>query len=115
MFEEAFPEYMHQTTYKTKLPWLLNGLRASIKRKHELRNIYYKNPCQENELIYKTHNKRASLMRIAEWNYYEEQLDLNNYDIRKSWKPLKEIVGRNGKFENLSNGYNVNGTINKIL
>ena len=22
MFEEAIPEYMHQTTYKTRIPWL---------------------------------------------------------------------------------------------
>ena len=48
MFEEAFPEYMHQTTYKTRLSWLSSCLRASIKRKHDLRNIYDQNPSQEN-------------------------------------------------------------------
>ena len=39
MFEEVFPEYMHQTTYKTSLPWLSNGLRASVKW---LESIYKK-------------------------------------------------------------------------
>ena len=45
-------------------------------------NIYDKNPSQENEIIYKTHhNKMTTLMRTAEQNYYEEQLDLNNYNL----------------------------------
>ena len=97
LFEEAFPEYMHQTAYKAKLPWLSNGLRASIKRNNELLNIYDKNPCQENKLIYKTHhNKLTSLMRTAERNYYEAQIDL-----RKYWKTMKELDGKNGKFEYL--------------
>ena len=50
-------------------------------------------------------------MRTAGGNYYEEQLDLNNYDLRKSWENPEELVGKNGKFENISNEYNVNGTI----
>ena len=56
--------------------------------------------------MYKTSNHKCNTAR-----------NLNNYDLRKSWKTLKEIVGKNfknyknGKFEKLSNEYNVNGTI----
>ena len=84
MFEECFPEKQFKITYKNRRPWVTNDLRDSISQKHKLRDEYKSHPTQEN-FIQKHKNK----------NYYEEQLELNNKDLRKSWKTIKTIIGKN--------------------
>ena len=83
MFEEAFPE--------------------CIKRKHAPRNIIDTNPINSREEIIDKihHNKLTSLGLTAERNYFEEQFDINKYDLRKSWKTLER---ENSKYENNVNG-----------
>ena len=38
-----------------------------------------------------------SLQRKAERNYYKEQLEINEHDLRKSWNVIKDIIGKEGK------------------
>ena len=45
----------------------------------------------------KTRNKVISLQRKAERNYYKEQLEINEHDLRKSWNVIKDIIGKEGK------------------
>ena len=110
MFEESFPEISFEIKYNNRLPFVTRGLRLSIERKHKLRQIFEKNSTTENEIVYKTHrNKLTSLMRIAERNYFEEQLELNKQDIRKSWKTIKDIIGKNNNVTNSTMNYFING------
>ena len=45
----------------------------------------------------KIRNKVISLQRKAERNYYKEQLEINEHDLRKSWNVIKGIIGKEGK------------------
>ena len=75
---------------------MTNGLRASIKRKHDLLDQLEKSPTEEKIQTYKKFkNKLTSLMRNVERQYYEDQLELYRNDMRKSWKVIKEIIGKN--------------------
>ena len=50
-------------------------------------------------------------MRTAERNFYHEQLELNNQDLRKSWKIIKVIIGKNNNPSNGPIEFEVNGCI----
>ena len=58
-------------------------------------NKFEKNPTEENKLLYKRHRIfLTTLMRDTERLYHENQLELNKHDLRKSWKIMKEIIGK---------------------
>ena len=94
----SFPENHIKIKYNNRLPYLTNGLRKSIERKHVLKHIYTKTPSERNLLNCKIfNNKLTSLLRKREQEYIEEQLDIHKTDIAKSWKIIKEIVGKKQK------------------
>ena len=68
-----------------------------------------KNPTDENKQKCRTfNNKLTSLLRKREQDYIEEQLDINKADMSKSWKVIKEIIGR-GKNTHNSTKFTING------
>ena len=76
--------------YKNRLPYITSGLRKSIQYKHILRHIYAKNSTDKNKQKCGTfNNKLTSLLRKLEHDYIEEQLNLNQADMSKSWKVIK--------------------------
>ena len=96
LFEKVFPLRKIEIKYSNKLPWVTTGLRIrSIKQKRILQNKFEKDPTEENKLLYKRHrNLLTTLMRNSERLYYENQLELQKHDLRKSWKIMKEIIGK---------------------
>ena len=94
-FMNNFPMKTTKIQYKNRLPYITSGLRKSIQYKHILRHIYAKNPTDENKQKCRTfNNKLTSLLRKREQDYIEKQLDINKADMSKSWKVIKEIIGR---------------------
>ena len=78
-----------------RLPYLTKALRKSIEHKHILNHIFKKNPTKANKRECSIfNNKLTSLLRIREKEYYEEKLELNKNDLTKSWKIIKEIIGK---------------------
>ena len=56
---------------------------------------YVKDPTDENKqkcIIF--NNRLTSLLRKREQDYIEEQLDVYKTDMAKSWKVIKEIIGK---------------------
>ena len=53
----------------------------------------------------------TSLLRKLEQEYIEEQLDIHKTDIAKSWKIMKEIVGKNKNKSKSSLQFKINGTL----
>ena len=69
---------------------MTSGLRKSIKYKNTLRHAYIKHPTDKNKQKCRTfNNKLTSLLRKREQDYIEEQLDLYETDMSKSWKVIK--------------------------
>ena len=74
-----------------------------------LRHAYGKDPTDENKQKCRTfNNKLTSLLRKREQDYIEEQLDLYKTDMSKSWKVIKEIIGKTKNMHN-STKFNING------
>ena len=110
MFEECFPESLIEITYSNRLPWLTNSIRSSIKQKNYLYAIYHKTPSEENTIKYKAYkNKLTSIMRKSERDYFEDQIEHHNHDLRKSWKTIKDIIGKNASYDNSTISYIING------
>ena len=111
-FLHSFPMKTIKIGYNNRLPFMTKGLRSSIKHKHALKHIYDRNPTEENKLKCKIfNNKLTSILRIKEREYYEEQLDLSKADIGKSWKLIKEIIGKNKILNNNTYNCTVNGKL----
>ena len=52
-------------------------------------------PTLENKQRYKQFkNRNLNEQRKTERNYYTEQFELNKHDIKKSWKVIKHMIGR---------------------
>ena len=54
-----------------------------------------KHPTIENIKKYKTFkNTNLAKQRQAQRNYYKEQFQMNESDLRKSWQIIKQIIGK---------------------
>ena len=108
-FMNNFPNKNTKIKYNNRLPYITSGLRKPIKHKHTLRHAYAKDPTDENKQKCRTfNNKLTSLLREREQDYIEEQLDLYKTDMSKSWKVIKEIIGKSKTMHN-STKFNING------
>ena len=109
-FQNCFPEKTVKIVYKNRLPYLTAALRKSIKTKHILKHAYEKNPTIDNRLLCTTfNNKLTSLLRNREKEYIEEQLEFNKTNLPKSWKIIKEIVGKGKPHDSNPIKFNING------
>ena len=112
IFEECFPEKQVEIKYSNRLPWITKCIRNSIDHKNKLHAIYSKNPSLENNLNYtKYRNNFTSILRVGERNYYAEQIEINKHDLKKSWKIIKEIIGKNNSRGNRRTEYNIKGVL----
>jgi hypothetical protein len=110
IYDVAFPIKKVKTKYYTRKPWLSMGLKNSIKLKNKLYVQYKKCSSVYNETKYKNYrNKINKLIKIAEKKYYEDKLESNKCNMRKSWNIIKEFIGtkKSAKIQSkfkLSNG-----------
>ena len=109
ILDDSFPTKNVKLKYDNRIPYLTNGLKQSIKRKHKLREIYDNNPTAENKDNYKNHrNKLTALLRITERNYLENQLEINKTDSKSCWKIMREVIGTKNNLNNDSSVFKIN-------
>ena len=71
------------------------GIKNDIKIRDRLYIIQKKNPIPENFINYKQYkNKNLAKQRKTERGYYHEQFEIHQHDLKKSWKVLKNIIGK---------------------
>ena len=111
MYNECFPLRTVKSGYKTRKPWLSEGLKKSIERKNKLYHRKQKTKNPEHEIIYKKYrNKLNKLMSIVEREYYENRLQEIKQNLKASWRILKEILNKN--INNLScSRFYINNTV----
>ena len=108
IFEDIFPLKEILIKYKNIASYLTKGLKMSIKNKHILWDKYEKNPTTENKNIYtKFRNKLTGLMRKNERLHLENQFDLFQNEMGKSWKILRTVLYKNSKNKDPSK-FNIN-------
>ena len=95
MYEESFPLTRVKIRYRNRLPWLSDGLKASIKYKNKLYLISLKHPTLYNISKYKQYkNKLISLLKIEEKHFYQSQIVQNKNNLRKVWTIVKEVINK---------------------
>ena len=111
MYNDCFPLRTVKSCYKTRKPWLSEGLKKSIERKNKLYHRKQKTKNPEHEIIYKKYrNKLNKLMSIVEREYYEHRLQENKQNLEASWRILKEILNKNKNNLSCSRFY-INNTV----
>jgi exonuclease III len=111
-FEESFPLKKVKLGYSNRKPWLTSALKNCIKIKNKLYATYKKSPCCNNEIKYKNYkNKLNSLIKIAERKHYQDLLEDNKHDMKKSWKVLKEVIGNDSSNSSANSEIKINNSI----
>ena len=74
------------------------SLPRSINKKNELYKQYLHQRSNEKLLKYKTYkNKLTNLLRVAKRLYFENQIEINNTNIKQTWRILNNAIGQNKK------------------
>ena len=95
MFNICCPEKQMQINYKNRHAWISTELKNKITKREELLVKKYKHPTLENIETYKKYtNKVLSELRKAEREFYRHEFEMTKNDLRKSWKVIKNIVGK---------------------
>jgi hypothetical protein len=94
-FEKSFPVKTTCINYKTRKPWLTQGLKNSIKIKNKLYAYSRKHPTTVNIEKYKQYRRILNyVLRKAERKYYENLLERNKHNLKKSWQVIKQIINK---------------------
>ena len=68
------------------------------------------NPAKDNRLICTTfNNKFTSLLRNREKEYIEEQLEPNKTNLPKTWKIIKDIIGKGKQYNSKPIKFQIDG------
>ena len=82
--------------YKTKKPWLTEGLKKSIRRKNKLYHRKQKSKSEEHGQLYKQYrNKLNKLLHLAEQQHYDNLFKENKNNLKSSWQIMKDIISKN--------------------
>ena len=85
-----------------KKPWLSKGFLKSVRQKDRLYKRYLNSPSVNNNLKYKRFkNKLNHSIRIAKRLYYEQQMDRNKSNCKKTWNILNEIINKRNQTRRL--------------
>ena len=95
IYEESFPLIRVKIRYRNRLPWLSDGLKASIKQKNKLYLLSLKHPTLYNKSKYKQYRyKLHSLLKTEEKHFYQSQIIQNKNNLRKVWTIIKEVINK---------------------
>ena len=95
VYNNCFPVKVFKRCYRTRKPWLSDGMKTSIKTKNKLYRRYKNTRNPEHELQYKQYrNKLNKLLFEAEKDHYEKLLDEITNNLRKSWRILKDVINK---------------------
>ena len=93
IYEESFPLMRVKIRYRNWLPWLSDGLKASIKHKNKLYILSLKHPTLYNISKYKQYrNKLHSLLKTEEKRFYQSHIVQNKNNLRKVRSIIKEVI-----------------------
>ena len=95
LHNESFPLRTRKSTYCSKLPWLSQGLKESIKHKNRLFCINKKEKTEESLLKYKKYKSRLNgLLRRAKKDHYHSLFKSNEQNVKKSWAVMKTLINK---------------------
>ena len=110
-FESSFPLIKVNFQYNNRKPWLIKGLRNSIKEKNKLYVKSLKCPTLSNERKYKNYKKALNkALKHAEKSHIQDLLDASKNNLGKSWKIIKRVLNKSHT-KNVQSTFCANGKI----
>ena len=95
LYNTCFPLKEIKSGYKTRKPWLSEGMKKQIKIKNRLYRRYKKTNNSDHEVLYKRFkNKLNGNLIKAEKEHYEKLFNANQNNLKKSWRILKEVINK---------------------
>ena len=102
IYNMNFPIKKIKIKYNNRNEWITKTLKEEIVERESLLTHAKRFPTNDNIEKYKIFkNTNLSRQRAAERNYYKEQLELNETDLRKSWSIIKTIIGKEDKLKRM--------------
>jgi len=93
--------------------WFTPGLRESSKTKAKLFQKKLSTPSKHNITKYKEFNiMHKKLQRRLKATYFENVLEENKFNIKKTWSTLNKIIGKNNNKSGFPNNFVINNTQN---
>ena len=97
LFNNYFPERevrFNKNIHKIE-PFMTHGLLVSRQKKNKLEKISINQPTEINKRNFKQYkNKYNTIIRSAKKLYYEQTLESQKHNLRKTWQILKEAIGK---------------------
>ena len=95
VYNTCFPMKIFKQGYRTRKPWLSEGMKKSIKTKNKLYKQYKKTGSIEHESVYKQYrNNLNKLLTAAERSHYETLFNETKDNLKKSWRILKQLINK---------------------
>jgi exonuclease III len=93
IFNDCFPLIESKSRYKSRKPWLTDGLKKSIKVKNKLYAKFVKSKSNADLVAYRDYKKALrSILRRAERQHYDNLFLRHRNNMRKSWDVIKEVM-----------------------
>lgn len=94
-YELHFPIKLKKPTKSDQNPWLTTGIKKSIKYKNNLYVRYRNRPNTYNKLMYNKYKNILNKVIIsAKKMHYQELINENKNNPKKTWEILNEVTGR---------------------
>ncbi len=110
-FDIAFPltQIKSCKRFIKREPWVSEGLLTSMRNRSRLLRKKLKQPSEYNIVKYKTYiNQYNKLKRIMKRNYYQNIIEVNKHDVKKTWKTLKQVIGKMPNKSNFPHEFKIN-------
>ena len=111
-FKAVFKMQTFAMNYKNRHPWMTEALRKQIKQKNKMHTDALHKKDEQLFIAYKSiKNRLNSLLYNTEIQYYSNQLEINKNDSAKTWKVLKNIIGKESSKSKQNITFCIDGTI----
>ena len=108
VYNTCFPMKIFKQGYRTRKPWLSEGMKKSIKTKNKLYKQYKKTGSIEHESVYKQYrNNLNKLLTAAERSHYETLFNETKDNLKKSWRILKQVINKKKYTSSCSNFWSI--------
>ena len=111
VFNESFPivEIQPKNKHLKNEPWFTSGLRQSSKTKAKLFSKKLSSPSKYNIQNYREYNiLYKKLQRRTKATYYENLLEINKHNIKKTWNTLRSLIGKTNDKSGFPNNFVIN-------
>ena len=96
LFNKHFPKRTVTKKYNTRRLWLSQSLKDAIKGKNKLYMKLIKLNTTANEVTYKRYrNKLNHILKYAKRKHFQDILEQNKRNLKKTWQIFKSIVNKN--------------------